>query len=887
MIRQRHEPAWPFLCVLVGLFFLAVSGPRAWQGMNDLSADDEINVLQSRAPRSLAAPGRQSRAGLFEALPLPTVDDAGVGLLAAETAGDLLAPEKRVDFLPAPAPSEPPRTLARGPVAVVAAPAPSLALNPFDGLDATEWIQPDALFPLRGEDEDDEGHEIEAPLDDVVESEVPAEEWLATESPVREPHPVAAPEDDASDAPDRIEPSPRWNSRWPEPVALFDQLEALGEASATASWAARVEQQLRQFDAAASSHSCRGALAAVHRLGDLCQEAYGIGRLLPDETALARLRATHHALARRLAVWEAVLAAGGPWTRIESPRQCDPKRLLACVARIRSLTRDSETGRQWQSYLGLDALERLAARRAHDDAGEHRRLARRILQRLIRPGMDDRQRAFVEQGPVAELRAELQVWADPPIELAVLLDRLEAYESSRLPSEARPLAEAVTGLVLSPRPELQEVGRRLEKHYRNANVRIAVAEALLDQLMPDREPDYHLVDEKVLGRPVRGQSVTYTEVGVRMIPDPSRLRLALEIRGRVSALTSSTSGPATFYNDSQSTYLALKEMELGTFGLRTRPVQVAVDNEIRLRAVHTSLDPIPIVNAVVRDIAESQHRKSRPEMTRDVQRKVAAKATRQIDDEADMRLGQLNARLHERLFQPLAKLSLGPKMIEASTTEQRMTMRLRLAADEQLAGDTPRPWAPSDSLASCQIHESALSNAVERLDLNGGTFTPAEVRQRLAEAFHRPEMLEDDPGRDDVTITFADEDAVRVHCRDGRLCIELSIARLARGSQRWDDFRVRAHYRPQFQGRSAELARDGIVELIGRARAEIALRTIFCKTFSKQNPWQVLPELVGTDPRFDNVEVTQFEIEDGWLAFALGPRRGPVVAQREAGKPSH
>ncbi len=98
---------------------------------------------------------------------------------------------------------------------------------------------------------------------------------------------------------------------------------------------------------------------------------------------------------------------------------------------------------------------------------------------------------------------------------------------------------------------------------------------------------------------------------------------------------------------------------------------------------------------------------------------------------------------------------------------------------------------------------------------------------------------------------------------------------------------MRAHYRPQFQGRSAELARDGIVELIGRARAEIALRTIFCKTFSKQNPWQVLPELVGTDPRFDNVEVTQFEIEDGWLAFALGPRRGPVVAQREAGKPSH
>ena len=62
-------------------------------------------------------------------------------------------------------------------------------------------------------------------------------------------------------------------------------------------------------------------------------------------------------------------------------------------------------------------------------------------------------------------------------------------------------------------------------------------------------------------------------------------------------------------------------------------------------------------------------------------------------------------------------------MIAAQTTVDRAIMRLRLAGDEQVGSHTPRPQAPADSLASVQIHESVLRNVVERLNLDGRTFT--------------------------------------------------------------------------------------------------------------------------------------------------------------------
>ena len=109
------------------------------------------------------------------------------------------------------------------------------------------------------------------------------------------------------------------------------------------------------------------------------------------------------------------------------------------------------------------------------------------------------------------------------------------------------------------------------------------------------------------------------------------------------------------------------------------------------------------------------------------------------------------------------------------------------------------------------------------------------------------------------------------------MAVTLSIAKLRKGRQLWKDFRVRAYYEPQIEGPQLRLVRSGVVQLLGRRGAQIALRGIFGKVFSKKQPIELTPERLATDPKLADLAVTQLVIDDGWMGLALGPRR---TAQR-------
>ena len=49
--------------------------------------------------------------------------------------------------------------------------------------------------------------------------------------------------------------------------------------------------------------------------------------------------------------------------------------------------------------------------------------------------------------------------------------------------------------------------------------------------------------------------------------------------------------------------------------------------------------------------------------------------------------------------------------VEMKTTTERLGGAIRVAGENQLGSHTPRPRAVSDSLASVQVHETALTNA--------------------------------------------------------------------------------------------------------------------------------------------------------------------------------
>ena len=109
-----------------------------------------------------------------------------------------------------------------------------------------------------------------------------------------------------------------------------------------------------------------------------------------------------------------------------------------------------------------------------------------------------------------------------------------------------------------------------------------------------------------------------------------------------------------------------------------------------------------------------------------------------------------------------------------------MTMRLRVAGEDQLGSFTPRPQAPANCLASFQINESMLNNALQRLQLEDHTFTLPQLVQRISERFQRPNIWNISPDYEDLTITFAKKDAVSVRCQDGQVILTFPSPKLVK-----------------------------------------------------------------------------------------------------------
>jgi len=677
-------------------------------------------------------------------------------------------------------------------------------------------------------------------------------------------------------------PAKRGEPVWPEPEMLLAELDGLTKHELTNPWAKEAIQRIARLGPAIS----KGGAEARSILDDL--EMLGTRASSQVSGAQDRVVARQwghavHALQRRVAVWQQIDQMGGLAVADAHAPAADSKSMAQCLKEIDSLTRNSEEGNAWRKYLLLDNLRDWWSHRKSPQERLPGGLAQQLLRRLNQAQMTPTQRQFLTSGPLASLHKEVLRHASDPVDATRLLADLECYERTGLPSDAHLLADDCQYLDAGSSVVYRQLAGRVEQHYRNANLRLAISAELLNRLVPKRAAEYARVEDTVLGMPVRGQSLVASALAIRLLPDPAHVRLALEVSGEVSSSTSGTSGPATFVNDSEATYVARKPLEIDLQGITLWPTEVDVDHGSRLRQLRTDFDPVPLVGQFARGVARSQYQRRQPAANAEVQQKLVARVEERVDREATDRLTEFGHRLHENVLGPIEALLLDPTLVAAETTQQRAIMRVRLAGHDQLGSHTPRPQAPGDSFFSAQIHESLLNNVLGRLDLEGQTFTLAELEARIAERLHRPQPKACDPDQEDVKITFAAQNAVRLRCAEGRLEVTLAVAKLSKSPRHWKDFQVRAYYRPDIHGRSIELVRDGVVQLMGSrltTGSQLALRGVFSKVFSQKSPWQVTPHALAANPNLQGLGFTQFALDDGWLSVALGPER---TAARPAG----
>ena len=649
---------------------------------------------------------------------------------------------------------------------------------------------------------------------------------------------------------------------WTEPRSLLAALDQLQENE----WAAGASERIREMGKAAPDQFA-DHLATLSRQHEQATTATTAASSM-DRAAACNATA---ALERRLDVWKAMVAAGWPGKSVSPDASPDRRRLAAVAANIDDWLRNVPNHSEWADFLCLATIQQLAAdEQTTDEALQNSSI--RVLGRLMDISWSTEEESSLTAEPFAPYIAELRACADEPVDFGWLLKTLERFETSHNPQDAYRLARAVRTLKMSSSPSTRVVGETLDRHYRNANLMMRVRTEFLNRFVPQREAEYEWVHDVILGQPIHGNAKTESTVRFRTLPAEDMVLLALEVEGRVSSLTSADAGPAVLFNNSRSNYVTQKQIAINAEGITYQPSTARVYSTTRLRGMRTALDPIPLVGALMQDVVLSQHQQKKPFVRREVQRKVAAKARRRVDEEADPRLDQLSDKYRAEVLGRLAALGVTPELIDADTTEEGFIAAVRLAGNDQLASYGPPPVLDSDAEAAIWIHETALNNLLERARFNGKTFSTAELTKTLSgdSGSDLDESIAEKHG--DVRVTFAPNRAVQIACEDGVIELTLAIRELVKPPRKWKNFFVRARLKPILEGKQIKLVRTGVVGLHGRKfriQSQIALRGIFSKVFDDDRPFEVMPKDISEDERLAELQIAALTVRSGWIVFAL------------------
>jgi hypothetical protein len=860
MMSSRQSPIWPYLVVLAGLFVLSIVLPSGWQ--TDQRSHATVSTYRPRqtetarprnsqvaivspAPASAALPQEVVRSNSEvqeDLLQLPSADNAGLSRFQftgpiAEVVAKRIADLRRF--------ANPQELLSKvKPPAdrAIEFPPTNFAANPFPA--TRNWLSPTT-------------------------SQAPAFRF-----PLESPRSSVALDSHATTLAEL--------TRRPMPTKLIAQLNWLAQFDECNAWAVQVQTLCSEL--------CRLSLDDVQRsneilnqLKPLVETAGTLAATISSPQAAAELRRARYAVERRLAIWE-IANSGNRTTSVYANMAtgaAQRQRLSQALNTADTYLRSIPYGDAWRNYLQLDdvaVLTNLDGAVAQDDA---RFLARRIITRLSPSSATLAQRKVLQDANVAPLAEVLRPWATEPADFRELMVSLEQYEASGLASDAKNVVAAQRRMQWSSSDGDRQFADRVDEHYRNANVRMTFTAALLNRLMPEPLTVENQVNDRILGNPVSGTSDTTTQLQVKLIPDPQRLHIWLEAHGTVDSRTQSSKGPVTVSDRGESNYIVYKAVVLDDRGLGIAKAIAEATSDTQLTGISTTFDNRPVIGHVVRNRAEEHHDRQSGLALKEVEQKVATQASRRVDVEAGARLATAENAVRHQIVTPLENLGVNSDPISLETTAERLTMRLRLAGANQLGGHTARPQAPSDSLASMQVHESALNNVLDQLQLAGKTATLPELFQQLSERTGRdiPSPV-DLPSN--ITITFAQHDAVRVRCQDGGIRVTLAIASFGDGSQQWHDFMITATYVPEIDHLHARLVRQGPIELGGEAykgQPEVKLRAIFAKVLPRDRKLDLVPDLVAENPQLADLCLTQCVIDDGWIGIALGPDR--TVARRD------
>ena len=486
------------------------------------------------------------------------------------------------------------------------------------------------------------------------------------------------------------------------------------------------------------------------------------------------------------------------------------------------------------------------------------------------------------RGSLAPYLAGIQNQAPEVSEITSLSNELEKYETSRDPRIARAIAQKHDTLKSSTNSVDRTLSEAVEEHYRNANIRVAITAEMLNRLAGEKHTESQKVHERIAGTYVRGQSNVNSESRVLLDPSADEWQLELNAKGVVESNTLADGGPVQFRSRGTTDFSAHKTIVVNDKGVQLRRSDVNASCSNRLIAVTTDYDWVPIFGGYARDRAIGEYQARQGRLRSQIESRVEAQAREKLDEHTRDAVDQIRQQTYDRFASQLDQFGIKLTPVEMKTTTERLVARVRVAGDKQLGSHTPRPRALSESLASAQIHETALTNLAITLGLDGKRFTAPELQKMLREKFSQVASKTPIETRKDTVFQFAPEDSVQVHINDGRLELTISFASIEFQGDSMNGVAVHAFYVPKVEGLNAELVRDGSLGIEGRFSStdRARLHNLFNRVLPPERHLPIVRAENPKDKRFDGLMITQLVLEDGWMGLAVGPVSSERVAER-------
>ena len=331
--------------------------------------------------------------------------------------------------------------------------------------------------------------------------------------------------------PQRPREIPQTPTSWPKAVSLIEQFRALQQVDETRSWAAQAITTLEDMHRQ-SSLDGTDVLPLLNGLSNVTEQGISLAENASSPEMRNRIRHAGYATIRRDLLWRQVhLIATADVSEVPVISSQEMKDHLQA---IRVKIGSDANAMAWRKYLRLDALQ---ACLNEADANAFIALAVDVLARMDSPKLTSAQRKVLRQSPFSDLHHELRQSVVKPIDYPRLLDDMEFYENTRSAEAAHRIATTCQMIRRSDNENLAKLAEILDQHYRNANLRVAVRDDLLNRLLPQQEDFEDEINENIVGAYVYGSAWGTVQMRTVLIPDQSRWRFGLEVEGVVESQT--------------------------------------------------------------------------------------------------------------------------------------------------------------------------------------------------------------------------------------------------------------------------------------------------------------------------------------------------------------